>query len=240
MRKICLVGLLLFSFTCLSQGRGMVWGEYGVKGKVYKDLDFGVEMTTRFGSYGLETFFPQITLKYKLTKWLRPSVDFRGIFNLDEFNNYAYSNRLNCNADFKHELKRFRFGGRVRYQFSFNSLANNPNYDVEFDQAIRIKPWVGYDFKGSFISPTASVEFFYNPVFGPEGRQFRKYRAFVGVDFDIDSPHEISLGYILDQEINTAAPETTHILSVAYCYNLGFEKKDKGKKKKKKGTIRTL
>jgi len=240
MRNISLVGILFLSFTCFSQGRGMVWGEYGIKGKVYKDLDWGVELTTRFGLYGLETYFPQLTLKYKVTKWFRPSVDFRGIFNLDEYKNYAYSNRLNCNADFKHELNRFRFGGRLRYQFSFNSLSANPNYDVEFDQAIRIKPWIGYDFKGSFISPTASVEFFYNPVYGPEGRKFRKYRAFVGVDLEIDSPHEISVGYILDQEINAADPSTTHILSVAYSYNLGYTKKDKKKKKKKGGNIKSL
>lgn len=238
MRLLFILSIGLLSFKSFSQGRGMFWGEYGVKGKVIGDLDWGAEMTTRFGTYGLETFFPQLSLRYKVNKWFRPSLDFRSIFNKDEYGNYAYSNRLNINTDFKHEIDRIKLGARVRYQYSFNSLGNNSNYDVEFDQAIRVKPSIGYDFKGSFVSPNASVEFFYNPQYGPDGRQFKKYRVFVGVDFDFDMPHEIGLGYILDQEMNRSNPETVHILSLSYTYNLSFESKKKGKKSN--GTIRKL
>lgn len=239
MRILLISGFVLASFVGFSQGRGMVWGEYGVKGKLIGNLDWGAEVTTRFGSYGMETFFPQLTLRYKVNKWFRPSVDFRSIFDLDEFGNYLNASRLNMNADFKHELERFKLGARIRYQYSFNSLGNNENYDVEFDQALRFKPSVSYDFKGSFLSPTGSVEFFYNPMYGPDGRQFRKYRVFLGVDFEFDMPHEITLGYILDQEINRNAPATEHILSVAYTYNLSYQSK-KSKKNKSKGTIRKL
>jgi hypothetical protein len=240
MRFLLICGFALTSFFGLSQGRGMVWGEYGVKGKVIGDLDWGAELTTRFGTYGVETFFPQLTLRYKVTKWFRPSLDFRSVFDLDKYGNYLNASRLNMNADFKHEINRFKIGARVRYQYSFNSLGNNENYDVEFDQAIRFKPSVAYDFKGSFLSPIASVEFFYNPMYGPEGRQFRKYRVFLGVDFDFDMPHEITLGYIYDQEINRSAPETVHILSIAYTYNLSYKSKKSKKKKNSNGTIRKL
>jgi hypothetical protein len=240
MRYLLVSWFALTSFIGFSQVRGMVWGEYGVKGKVIGDLDWGAELTTRFGTYGVETFFPQLTLRYKVAKWFRPSVDFRSIFNLDEYGNYLNSSRLNVNTDFKHAIKRFRLGARVRYQYSFNSLGNNENYDVEFDQALRFKPSIGYDFKGSFLSPSASIEFFYNPMYGPEGRQFRKYRVFLGVDFEFDMPHEITLGYIYDQEINRNAPETVHILSVAYTYNLSYKSKKSKKKKNSNGTIRKL
>jgi hypothetical protein len=160
MRFLLICGFALTSFFGLSQGRGMVWGEYGVKGKVVVNLDWGAEMTTRFGTYGMETIFPQLTLRYKVTKWFRPSLDFRSVFDLDKYGNYLNASRLNMNADFKHEINRFKIGARVRYQYSFNSLGNKENYDVEFDQAIRFKPSVAYDFKGSFLSPIASVEFF--------------------------------------------------------------------------------
>lgn len=218
----------------------MVWGEYGVKGKVIGDLDWGAELTTRFGSYGMETFFPQLTLRYKVTSWFRPSVDFRSIFNLDEYGNYLNSSRLNFNADFKHAFDRIKLGARVRYQYSFNSLGNNENYDAEFDQAVRIKPSIAYDIKGSIVTPNASIELFYNPAYGPEGRQFRKYRIFAGVDLEFDSPHEVAVGYILDGEMNRVSPEMVHILSIAYAYNLDFKSKDKKKKKKTVKTIQTL
>jgi hypothetical protein len=43
-----------------------------------------------------------------------------------------------------------------------------------------------------------------------------------------------------DQEINRSAPETVHILSLAYTYNLSYDSKKSKKKKNSSGTIRKL
>lgn len=231
MKKLIFL-MAFFPMVLLGQGVGKVWTEIGVKGSLLKDLDYGVEVTNRFGEGGLETFFPQISFKYKVTKWFRPSIDYRMIFDLDDFGNYGYSNRLNLNAEVRHAFfERLVVSGRVRYQYSFDRFVAAENYDAEFDQAIRFKPQVSYDINDLFLTPSVSIEYFLNPNYGPLGQRFTKYRLFAGVDLDLDSPHGISVGYILDQEINLPYPERKHILSVSYAYDLGWE----GKKSKTKG-----
>ena len=198
----------------------MLWADLGVKGKFTKDLEWGVSFTSRVGSATNQTFFPQVTLKYKVTKWFKPSIDYRGVYKLDEYGNYLFSNRLNFNTEFKYAKKRLDLRARLRYQYSFNALSSISGYDAEFDQAVRLKTQVQYDLNNSFLTPILSFELFYNPAFGPSGRQLSKYRGFAGVALEIEGPHDISVGYILDQQMNNPNPLTKHILSVSYTYNI--------------------
>jgi hypothetical protein len=216
-----LFAVTVVSFTTLSQRSvGMLWADLGVKGKFTKDLEWGVSFTSRVGSATNQTFFPQVTLKYKVTKWFKPSIDYRGVYKLDEYGNYLFSNRLNFNTEFKYAKKRLDLRARLRYQYSFNALSSISGYDAEFDQAVRLKTQVQYDLNNSFLTPILSFELFYNPAFGPSGRQLSKYRGFAGVALEIEGPHDISVGYILDQQMNNPNPLTKHILSVSYTYNI--------------------
>ena len=213
--------LVLASLNSFSQRSiGMLWADFGVKGQFTKDLEYGVSFTSRVSAASNQTFFPQVTLKYKVTKWFKPSVDYRGVYKLDEYGNYLFSNRLNFNTEFKYAKKRLDLRARLRYQYSFNSLNSISGYDAEFDQAVRLKTQFQYDLKNTFFSPIISFELFYNPAFGPSGRQFSKYRGFAGVALEIDGPHDISLGYILDHQMNASNPLTKHILAVSYTYNI--------------------
>ena len=227
MKKYTVI-FILFPFIVFGQGKGKVWAEYGVKGEINKKMDWSGQMTTRFGSDGLETFFPQASLKYKLTDWFRPSIDYRAIFSKDQFKNYGFGNRLNFNANFKFSMDRLSFAGRIRYQYAFGGFGSSA-YNVEFDQAFRFKPEFSYDIDNSFITPVASVEFFYDPNYGPYGQRFTKYRAFIGAEFELDGPHEFSVGYLLDQKIQVPNPATRHVLNISYSYNLAYKP---GKNKK--------
>jgi len=213
--------LVLASLNAFSQQSiGMLWADFGVKGQFTKDLEYGVSFTSRVSAAPNQTFFPQVTLKYKVTKWLKPSIDYRGIYALDKYGNFLFSNRLNFNAEFKYAKKRLDLRARVRYQYSFNTLNSSSGYDAEFDQAVRLKTQFQYDLKNTFLSPVLSFELFYNPTYGPDGRQLKKYRGFAGVALDIDGPHDISMGYILDHQMNASNPLTKHILAVSYTYNI--------------------
>ena len=222
MKKILFVlTLLVFSPSAFSQySIGMVWADLGVKGQITKDLEYGVSFTSRVSAAPNQTFFPQVTLKYKVTKWLKPSIDYRGIYALDKYGNFLFSNRLNFNTEFKYAKKRLDLRARIRYQYSFNTLSSSSGYDAEFDQAVRLKTQFQYDLNNSFISPLLSFEIFYNPTIGPSGRQFSKYRGFAGVALEIEGPHDISVGYMIDHQMNTSNPLTKHILSVSYTYNI--------------------
>jgi hypothetical protein len=220
-----LLFIAFFPFCLFGQEEPKLWLEVGAKGAITKNIDWGFQVTNRFGSLGDETVFAQASVKFKIKKWLRPSIDYRAINDKDLNGNYSFTNRMNFNVELKHAIKRFEFGGRVRYQYSFRTFASSGGYDPDFDQAIRIKPQVSFDIKNSFITPVSSIEYFYNPNYGPLGQRFSKYRFYVGADLEFDNPHGISLGYIRDQEINLPAPETKNILSISYTYTVGYNKK---------------
>jgi hypothetical protein len=117
-----------FVFGSLSataqQSIGMLWADLGVKGQLTKDLEYGVSFTSRVSAAPNQTFFPQVTLKYKVTKWLKPSIDYRGIYALDKYGNFLFSNRLNFNTEFKYAKKRLDLRARIRNQYSFNTLSS--------------------------------------------------------------------------------------------------------------------
>ncbi len=226
MRFLFFVFLFISSFVT-AQGIGKVWIETGVKGGITKKIDWGVELTNRFGVYGLKTFFPQATLRYKAFKFMRLSVDYRAIFDKDDYTNYLFSNRINGNIDLKKKVNRFKLSGRIRYQYAFNGLRNNTYYDAEFDQAIRIKPGVSYDVKDSPVSISTTAEFFYNPQYMDGGQQFTKFRAWAGLDYELEigekknkQSFDIGCGYIFDRQLNVTEPRTSHILNVSITYNI--------------------
>ncbi len=230
--RILLVGFCVLSFHGLSQlNEGQIWIETGVTGKVIKDLDWGVELTNRFGSNGLQTLFPQATLKYKVTKWLRPSIEYRFISSRQQEGYHLNSHRINFNAEFRHSFDRLTLKSRLRYQFGFRSLSNTSAYEPEFDRAFRLKLEGSYDINNFFLTPVISGELFYDPMYGPYGQQINKLRLYGGVDFDLNNSHGIAVGYLYDTKINLPDPRTRHVLNLSYSYQIGGKKSDTGKDK---------
>ena len=230
MKSIAFLFVLCFNFS-LIHGQStifQVWNELGVSGKLNKDVSYGVDLTTRFGGDGLNTLFPQVSLKYKLNKYVRVSVDYRLIGKKELNGNMLTSHRINGNIQLSYGIKRHSFGFRTRYQYSFNSLGGP--YESEFDQAFRFKPSYSYDLNNSIFTPNFSCEFFYNPQNGENGKQFTRIRYYVGVEMELDGPHGLELGYYYDQKIQLANPVNRSILSLSYSYAIGQTKKKEPKK----------
>jgi hypothetical protein len=228
-KRILFIGLFLTVMNAFTQQNSFqVWTETGVKGKINKKIDYSCDITNRFGQNGLVTFFPQGTIKYKLSDWLKPSLEYRWIANREDNGNYLSNHRINANVQLSHSFQRINFQLRVRYQYSFKGVA--ANYEPEFDKAIRIKPSIGYDLKNTVFSPIIACEFFYNPEQGPFGRRMTRIRSFIGTEINLTGPHDLQLGYFFDQKINLPRAGSRHVLSLAYVYNIS----SKSKKKKKK------
>jgi hypothetical protein len=200
-----------------------VWNELGVSGKLKNDFSYGLDLTTRFGNDGLGTVFPQLSLKYKLNKYVRVSVDYRLIGKKELNGNFLTSHRINGNLQFSYGIKRHSLAFRTRYQYSFNSLVGA--YESEFDQAFRFKPSYAYDINNSILTPKVSCEFFYNPLIGESGNQFTRIRYYVGVEMELEGPHGLELGYYYDQKIQVANPVNRSILNLSYSYAVGQTKK---------------
>ena len=217
--------IVFLSHTISSQRRlSLAWVDLSISKKFSKKLDVSLGMTNRIGDLGLQTNFSQFSVKYKLSDWIKPSIDYRLVINRQENGAYQFSNRLNSNIQFSKELKRFDFGLRFRYQYSFSKLVSQQN-DPEFDLAYRFRPSISYDIKNSIISPTMSVEYFYNPENSTLGNRFTKTRYILGFDLELKGSHELTFAYILDQQINLPDPLQKHIVSISYNYKLKSKKK---------------
>ena len=228
--SILLFSIFLSNYSQAQQQTFQVWAETGLQGKFNKKTEYTMDWTNRFGNQTLQTSFVQASVKYKLTKWLRPSVDYRWISNREDNGNFLSNHRLNLNLQINHDIKRWNLGLRLRYQYSFKQLLS-ANYDPEFDLSYRIKPTLSYDLKNSFLTPKISVEYFYNPYNGELGNRFTKVRYYAGFEMNLKGPRTLEVGYILDQRINLPQPLTKHILSLNYTFSI--EKKNSKKKPEK-------
>lgn len=216
------LALFLFTFSSVaaySQHEFQVWAEVGTTGKIVKQLDWSVDLNSRFGNSGLETFFPQVGLEYKVKKWFRPSIDYRYILDKDKHGNMLGGHRINVNANFQKEFGRFDVDGRLRYQYAFNRVINNVNFDPDLDQAFRFKGAVKYDIKKSKLSPVANAELFYDPQYGPSGPRFSKIRLSVGTQLNIKGPHKISVKYQVDKWFEYGK-NLRHVMAFSYAHKL--------------------
>ncbi len=217
MKSATFIFFLVCSTFTFGQHEVMLWTELGVKGKITKDLSWATELNTRFNGAGVQTFFPQAKLKYEITKWFEPSVDYRLVTDKNKYGNYKLSHRVNINAEFSEKIKRLKMELRLRYQYAFNRI-NTASYDADFDQAIRLRPSVEYDIDNSIFTPTFGAELFYNPVYGPSGHQITKVRYALGVKLELDGPHGIGVKYQLDKWLRDYSKSLRHVLSVSYSY----------------------
>ena len=215
MRALLISGIIALSGATFSQNSEFqVWTQVGAEGDVIKKLDWSASISTRFGNRGVNTFFPEFGLEYKLAKWLRPSIEYRYVADKDEYFNYIAKHRLNFNLTLKESFDRWSISGRIRYQSAFDRLSSSASFNPEFDRAIRTKFGLKYDIKDNIFSPAGSAELFFDPSFGAEST-LSKVRIGLGADIELDGPHSFDVKYQLDARLDPSKG-SRHAISVAY------------------------
>ena len=218
MSRFTVILFLLVSYSSFGQNTDqMIWLRAGVKGEIIKKLSWNGELNGRIGSYGLETFFPQAGLEYKVTKWFRPSIEYRFLIDQNKYGNYKASSRLNFNANFKKSVKDLDLGMRLRYQYAFNSLSSQ-NYNSDFDKAFRFKGQVAYKIDKTIFTPLISGEMFFDPEYGPTTPGFTKLRIALGTKINLKGPNVLSVKYQFDKKFRNYSDGLRHILAVSYTY----------------------
>lgn len=218
MRLILIISFLSLSLLTSAQSEGMFRAAAGVTGKISKPIGWSADLNSRFNDNGLETFFPQVGISYKVSKWFKPSVDYRFLIDKNKYGNYKLMNRINLNLKFKHSIDRLGFGFRIRYQFAFKGLSSISEYDPDFDQAFRFKPSFSYNLKSSIFTPQLSAEFFVNPNFVPYEQRFAKFRFALGTGINLKGPNEINLKYFVEERLNKDL--LRHVIQVSFTHRL--------------------
>jgi len=215
--------LFFLSFSVSSFGQQndefMLWTTIAVQGDLMKKTDWTAELNTRFDNEGVATFFPELGIKYKLTKWLKPSLEYRFVIDKNRYGNYKAAQRLNFNMKAKEDFDRLSLGFRLRYQYAFENRSSF-DYDADFDQAFRFKPEIAYDINDFILTPKFTTEFFYNPSLGENGRRFDKVRVGIGASFDLNNDHDISFRYQIDKRFHAFDRGVRHVIALSYEYKL--------------------
>ncbi len=209
----------LLSFNSICQMTREIWTGIGFKTKLTPKSELAIDINTRSYTYYLQLVYPEITYKFKLAKWLKPSIDYRLLDQRNKYGSFSLSNRLNFNLEFEKGLsKKLIVGFRIRYQSTFSRIREINDYNPDFSPTIRLKPSISYTPKKSKFSYNSAIEFFYNPQNVLLGHQFIKYRASFGTDINLKGPNTLSLKYLYGQNINSGKNKSQHILSISYTF----------------------
>lgn len=220
MRTVFLL-LFLVAFSASAQNR--LWLSSGVQTNVLnKKMSLGASLSARFyDNTRWDKVFPEVSARYNLSDYFKPSIDYRFVVNQQKNGNQISSgHRVNLNLNTGYVYERFDLKFRVRFQYKFNRFLVGPSdvYEPDFDNAIRLKPVLKYNIKGSKIDPRIEGEWFYNTVNSASGNQFAKFRFGIGADVKLPNENVITVKYRYDYEFNIANPQRFHILSLAHEY----------------------
>lgn len=210
---------IVISASAFSQHEFEAWTKVAADGDIVSDLSWSGSVSTRFGNRGVNTFFPQVGLEYKVQKWFRPSVEYRFILDQDKYTNFSAMHRINFNANFKAEVDRFNIATRLRYQYAFNG-GSVETFNPDFDRAIRLKVGVKYNIKKNPITPLVSYELFYDPSFSATGPSLSKMRLGVGASVKVAKNQRIAAKYQLDKRFMSFDKNVRHVIAVSYSYSL--------------------
>lgn len=217
MRGIIISIVVFCVFSLRAQTAAELWTEVGISGTYPAKLAWSAEFNTRFGDRGVNTFFPELGVGYKITKWLKPSIDFRYIMDRKMDGRYDGATRLNYNLEISPEINRIGLELRLRYQQQMSTVTGE-DYRDDFDQALRAKVAGEYNIKGSRITPKIGLEFFYDPQYSVSGPEFTKMRYFAGASFNLKGPHELVVRYIYERKFNLPSVNR-HVLLLAYGFD---------------------
>ena len=196
-----------------------IWTGIGIKKNLTPKSEVAIDINTRSYSYYFQLLYPEITYKYKLNKWVKPSIDYRLLNQRNKYGNFTLSNRLNFNIEFEKKFrKKIGIGFRIRYQSTFKRIIDGNNYDADFSNVIRLKPSLTYMPKKSKFSYNSAIEFFYNPQNVILGNRFVQYRISLGTDINLKGTNTLSLKYLYGQNINISKNKSQHVLSINYIF----------------------
>ena len=202
------------------------WASAGLKlkfnNKFAITLDQGLRL--RENSTTTDQVLTDFGLKWSPIKQLQ--FGFGSRYILDRGSNGINDNdfRWNLDAAFKHEVKRFEFKYRLRYQ-NKNELGISKAEGDESKNYLRFKAGVDYNIKGIKLKPFISTEIFRH-LSSTDG-SFDNWRYTIGADYDLKKFGEVGVFYRMERELNDPYPKTTNIVGLSYVFTLKFKKDEK-------------
>lgn len=223
--KLIFLNAILFSSLNYAQTDDSDWASWSTIGVDYnlnEKWSFGLEQQLRlkenFGN--VDRFITELSAAYELFKDFELGAGLRYMRvsdkkdNLQDYENYF---RFHFEASYKHKIKNYEIGYRLRYQ-NKNELGVSYEEGDYASQYIRLNTSLKYNFKNWILDPKFSAEIFNKFQEGKENG-FNKYRLTLGTDYKIKNVGKLGVFYRFQKELNKEYPETTNIVGLKYIYS---------------------
>jgi hypothetical protein len=198
------------------------WNSVGLAYKPTKKWAFELNQQIRFKQDAsvIGAYFTEFETAYSITKNWEIAGGFRYIRENDnkgKIQGYNSLYRYQFDLKYQHDIKRFTLGYRLRYQSKSQMGVSASDLDAP-TQNIRFKLDAEYNIKGSNFTPSIAVDFFNSVI--ESNLNLSKYRTTTGVDYKFKKLGKLGLFYLIDKQLRTDYPKTTHIISLKYLYTI--------------------
>jgi hypothetical protein len=197
---------------------GGAWMGVGAKKELSDkfDLKGGLEFRTLGGFTDYQTTFSELGVQYKVMEGLDAEVNYRlGYRRNDE--NFIWRQRFNVDLNYEYDFGKPELDFRVRYQFARAGVAVDEDGPPELNDAFR------YRLRGSTeVVDDLDVDLSYELFQSRDERGFSlsDWRLRLQFSKKISKKQDLTFGYLIQRQMNRANPDTEHIFTVGYSFEL--------------------
>lgn len=219
--SICIITCLSLPGLVHGQDRDyQSWYELELDYGFRNGIDLGAELGQRFRDNFLQydRTLVTVTADYDLNPYLRVGGGVRALLRANREFELRPGYRVQADIRARKEWSRTEISLRNRLQYGFDEFMLLHDFG-ENNLADRTRFRLDHRFFGSRISLSGSLESWF-ALTGRSGRKFYKVRYSAGMEYMIDFRSDLSLRYILEDEVNVSNPLRAHILVLGYSYSL--------------------
>ena len=190
------------------------WFYIGLDKKMSDRLDLSLRIADRLDKNATEqkSFFLEPEVQLGIVDGVNTSLAYRYIIDPVDGDTRQ---RFISSTSFGYRLKPFKISYRVRLD---NDLGNNDIVDV-----IRNRISIGYSRKKSILTPKISYAIFTENT--NSGFLYNRWRLTLSTGIKLKKRNVLKLFYIIQREVNQAAPRQDFVAGVGYNYSFKRRKK---------------
>ncbi len=215
--NVILIGLFVFPWSPMdAQEENPIrldqefWMRYGIEKKVNKKMDMTLQWSRRFDDKRtfVKNTFLELGTDYGITKALKVGFSVRRI---DRREGRPDRNRITFSGRFKHKLYKYAsMSYRVRIERQWEEGEDQRD---RFRSKLLLK---SSEYK-SLPRPYVSAEYFYSLQGAFDAWSKKRFK--LGLSYDFWTNNELSVAFIVQEDLNMKKPQRDEVWSVDYTYS---------------------
>lgn len=183
--------------------------------KLYLDAAGELRLNENFSEVG--TMYSEASIAYRFSKSFEASAGYRFIAKRLIDDSYGIRHRYLVNLSYKTKINKWMSTIRARYQSQYSDINRSDDWQVPEDY-LRTKWTIKYDTDKDWRPFFSTETFFY--LSKMDGILFKEYRIAAGFDYKLNKKTDLTLGYLIDREVQTSDPWTNYVVTVGVSLEL--------------------